>query len=415
MGADYGIATTIAAIGGGILTVAGLVITLVLSSYAIALLLVLVGLTYQTVLLEHGLARKRARQHRKELAQVRGMLTRTENRLVSALDEIKVPARADTRAGEDALYQSLAINAARFSFLTREVQRIGKIVDSGMTDLSVPLGTIGSNIDTVGDTLVQGLSSIDASLEKLEQSTQETSTEVKRVSGTATKTVNLLSGSSSNSLQRRIAVDSMAVARLYANDPILGRLPLSDGWAMDPVGMSTILELVERLASNQLVLELGSGVSTVWLAHTISGMPKRPKFVSLEHDLNYFAQTRRWLKNLELEEYVELRLSPLKQVSIDNENYRWYSHWEDLGEISLLIVDGPPQGTGALARYPAVPSLAAKLEKGALVALDDVNRADEQEIARTWTRETYSNKTLTSIGRFGRVEVFEVSSELVES
>ena len=68
---------------------------------------------------------------------------------------------------------------------------------------------------------------------------------------------------------------------------------------------------------------------------------------------------------------------------------RWYSRaWvEALPLIDVLVVDGPPGTIGPLARYPALPALAAKLSPGAVVIVDDAHRPDEQAMVARWLKE----------------------------
>ena len=51
------------------------------------------------------------------------------------------------------------------------------------------------------------------------------------------------------------------------------------------------------------------------------------------------------------------------------------------------MVDGPPEASGPLARYPAVPLLHPHFAKRARVILDDGARPDERVIAERWKNE----------------------------
>jgi len=53
----------------------------------------------------------------------------------------------------------------------------------------------------------------------------------------------------------------------------------------------------------------------------------------------------------------------------------------------LLIIDGPPNGTQHLARYPALPILFHLLSEDVAVLLDDAFRVDEREIVKLWQKE----------------------------
>ena len=53
----------------------------------------------------------------------------------------------------------------------------------------------------------------------------------------------------------------------------------------------------------------------------------------------------------------------------------------------MLVIDGPPESTGPLARYPAGPALFPRLANEGVVFLDDANRYTETEILRRWKME----------------------------
>jgi hypothetical protein len=64
----------------------------------------------------------------------------------------------------------------------------------------------------------------------------------------------------------------------------------------------------------------------------------------------------------------------------------WYAADQcyDLHDIAMLLVDGPPGHTASCARDPALPLLRTRLAPGALVVLDDTNRADERRTLEHW-------------------------------
>jgi hypothetical protein len=81
--------------------------------------------------------------------------------------------------------------------------------------------------------------------------------------------------------------------------------------------------------------------------------------------------------------------APLVQHDVNGSKHQWYdlSALQLPGSIDLLVVDGPPETTQKLARYPAVPLLASKFSRGARILLDDGSRPDERLMARRWAEE----------------------------
>lgn len=177
-------------------------------------------------------------------------------------------------------------------------------------------------------------------------------------------------------------------ARVESGEP----MPPSGDWALNPQGLLSLYTLVERHRP-RVVVELGSGSSTVWLGHALAatgGGDSAPRLISLEHD-EYYARESRAAVRLHGNSvaHTEVRMAPLTSVLLGGEEFQWYdpNALSDVDAIDLLIVDGPPGNTGPQARYPAVPMLWKKLADRALVVLEDANRRDEAKIAQRWIEE----------------------------
>lgn len=165
-----------------------------------------------------------------------------------------------------------------------------------------------------------------------------------------------------------------------------GLLPPSGSWALDARTLAHLVDLVESQRPTT-VIEFGSGTSTVYLGYLAERIGA--KVVSVEHDEGYGARTRAEVARHGLSDVVEVRLAPLKEQQIRGVDALWYDmeKFEDVTDIELALVDGPPAAVAPRARQHAVPALAPRLAPGALVLLDDAPRPDEQEIARTWIEE----------------------------
>ncbi|TFW19387.1 class I SAM-dependent methyltransferase [Duganella callida] len=166
-----------------------------------------------------------------------------------------------------------------------------------------------------------------------------------------------------------------------------GSLPPLRGWAASP---DFLLELVRHVRQQRprSVVECSSGASTLVLARCLQ-QQGGGKVRSLEHDPQYAAQTRAGLARLGLSDYAEVLDAPLMPFQSGDRSWQWY-RYEVLPAglpIDLLVIDGPPQATGALARYPAGPALFAQLTPGAAVFLDDAARRDETAILARWRDE----------------------------
>ncbi len=186
-------------------------------------------------------------------------------------------------------------------------------------------------------------------------------------------------------------------------------MPLLGGWAMEPVSMLRVVtELVTRQPT--LVLECGSGTSTLWIAQALKHIGKGC-VVSLEHLKEHHAATASALAAADLADSVDLHLAPLRTYRISNEQFQWYDlKCLDLkpNSVDFLLIDGPPKSTGPLARYPAVPLLEKFLADHALIILDDAGRPDEIEEVNRWLKGYPAFREFGTIGE--RTKMFTYTS-----
>jgi predicted O-methyltransferase YrrM len=176
-----------------------------------------------------------------------------------------------------------------------------------------------------------------------------------------------------------------ALQNLSAVLPASDVVPATRGWAASPDLLVLLVDLVvsERPA---LVVECGSGASTLWLALAMRRFKIDGRIVALDHDPVFGGKTRDLLARHDVLDLAEVRDAPLESFSLGGETYSWYARraWEDLTGIDLLFVDGPPATTGHQARYPALPLLSGSLSPVATAVLDDLIVPDMQEVLRLW-------------------------------
>jgi predicted O-methyltransferase YrrM/fumarate reductase subunit D len=161
-------------------------------------------------------------------------------------------------------------------------------------------------------------------------------------------------------------------------------MPSSGDFALNPTDLLELLHLI-RSREPRLVLELGSGTSSVWIAYALERHGGR--LISLDHDHGYAQKTRAMLAAHGLDAVATVRDAPLTGVPIGGSTYRWYDPTAvaDLRNVDMLLVDGPPAATGPDARFPALHVLESRLAATATVVVDDANRPDEREAVRRWT------------------------------
>lgn len=176
-----------------------------------------------------------------------------------------------------------------------------------------------------------------------------------------------------------------ALQNLNAVLPTSDVLPATRGWAASPDLLLTLVDLVitERPS---LIVECGSGASTLWLALALRRFGIDGRIIALDHDPVFSGRTRDFLARHDVLDLAEVRDAPLESFSLDGETYSWYARtaWEDLAGIDLLFVDGPPAATGHQARYPALPLLNKSLSPIVTIVLDDLIVPDMREMLPRW-------------------------------
>lgn len=188
-------------------------------------------------------------------------------------------------------------------------------------------------------------------------------------------------------LFNHVTAEFDALMQVHRRTGLADPTPLMGGWALSPRALLQAIDVVQETNAS-LVLECGSGTSTIFLAEVIQ-LAGNGRLVALEHLEEYATQTALAIKNHGLDTVAEVRFAPLETYEIDGEAYEWYaaSSVQDLEGIEVLLVDGPPGSTGPRARYPAYPVLRDKLASRAQVLVDDLRRSDEASIVDVWIED----------------------------
>lgn len=168
-----------------------------------------------------------------------------------------------------------------------------------------------------------------------------------------------------------------------------------------PVSADIALYMLKEIEKNDynLILEFGSGTSTVLFAN----MAKQKQnnngevvdVVSFEHSSEYRDLTKKELNFYNLDHFADVQYTPLEDFNYNDSNFKYYSCksiFEKLSEKNqynkiFVLVDGPPEFTGKLARFPAMVYLLEFFsDKEIHIILDDFNRQDEKDIVYKWEK-----------------------------
>lgn len=159
-------------------------------------------------------------------------------------------------------------------------------------------------------------------------------------------------------------------------------LPFSSG-SMRASGLVHLCNTIVH-AEPAEVVECGAGVSTIVLARLLAERGAG-HIAALEHDAGWADVVGRQIAAESLGAVARVIHAPLEDG--------WYAEAGVAalpGAIDLLIVDGPPADTAALAlaRRPALDRLASRLGPDAVVVLDDIGRDGEQAVLARWESTT---------------------------
>lgn len=178
-----------------------------------------------------------------------------------------------------------------------------------------------------------------------------------------------------------------ALLSLYDMVNIRYPLPPMRLWVISPDFANLLVGHVLRQKPKNLV-ELGSGTSTILSSYCLEKIGDG-HVISYEHIQEFAEASRRSLDEHDLADYATIIQAGLTPTTIRDETFQWYDtqQMEDLHDIDLLVVDGPPDGTQKMARYPALPVLYDRLADGAIIFVDDYMRDDEHNMVNRWLEE----------------------------
>jgi predicted O-methyltransferase YrrM len=152
-------------------------------------------------------------------------------------------------------------------------------------------------------------------------------------------------------------------------------IPGLRSWAASADVLLTLVNTSQKIKP-KVVLDLGSGVSTLVLAKASPGA----KVFSIDHLEEFAGKTRSLLEDHQITN-VDLRVAPLSPNSAGSD---WYeiSALSDIDQIDLLFIDGPPGSKDDKARHPALAHCLSKLSPKAVIVIDDAGRDGERALAQ---------------------------------
>lgn len=276
-------------------------------------------------------------------------------------------------------YSKLEEMQKELRLVSRRVEKIERSVEDSFMLLDKKIQYLLAKIDAYAD--VEDRNSAALSLELGEQRAALLNTEE--------KIKKALQKTAFNEFRQRESLDAL-LQSLNFRIP----LPATRGWAASP---DFLLHIYTHILTHKprLVVELGSGVSSLVAAAALAASGKDGRLYCMEHD-DLFAKTAsELLVQHGFTATASVHHAPLRPWRPDRptalgEEWQWYSVPDairELNSIDLLIVDGPPEASGPYARYPAVPYFRPRMAPQCVILLDDARRPDERIVAETWSQE----------------------------
>lgn len=193
-------------------------------------------------------------------------------------------------------------------------------------------------------------------------------------------------------------------------------LPLTSA-SISAESLNAVLSFIDE-ERPKFIVELGSGVSTIYMARVIKDLGIDATITSIEGDQHWYEHLLKHLRAEDLDAIVALRHVPLKEVWVKQQCYAWYDtqSLQDLHGVDLLLVDGPPAYGEFVStnRLPAMACLGRCLAPGAVVMLDDANRHGERQVLQYWLAH-YRGLALEPLPGVERLAALRVRDAVVES
>ncbi len=213
----------------------------------------------------------------------------------------------------------------------------------------------------------------------------------------------------------RLSLDTYAIQRLVEQEHIpFHWLSHTGDWSLDAgllVHITEVLHNIER----PTIIEFGTGYGSKILAKLCANRGGR--LIGVEHDPQWHQIVLSEIQSNQLQEHATLQLCPLKQMYLNGIPSMFYDlswlHPEQ--KFDVVIIDGPPGSTCALARLCGYPILAAQLHAHSRIYLDDYDRRDERKIVSLW--KSWVPKLQSKILRFQKevCELWHTEENNIES
>jgi predicted O-methyltransferase YrrM len=152
---------------------------------------------------------------------------------------------------------------------------------------------------------------------------------------------------------------------------------IDSDWSLGQESLDVIVDLF-RVAVPRMIVEFGSGASSVGLAKAFPGA----QVLSVEHDPAWAWRTKALARSAGVENLC-ISLRPLKWQLHHFSLYQSYAPGALPATIDAALIDGPPYWAH-VGREACFYQIARRLRRGSVLVLDDYSRGAEQNAVANW-------------------------------
>jgi glycosyltransferase involved in cell wall biosynthesis len=157
-------------------------------------------------------------------------------------------------------------------------------------------------------------------------------------------------------------------------------------------------QLIQHICNDILIykpktiIEFGSGLSTIIISNFLKENNLDVEFISVDEDENWQSLISKHSNSVSFFSFGISENNPFSK----NGGGEWYNIPKNsdllIKSYDLVIIDGPIGKNNKFARYGALNFIKNKLNESSIIFIDDVNRYDEQILARDLARDFNLNK-----------------------
>lgn len=266
--------------------------------------------------------------------------------------------------------------AAYSRTLGAEVAKLNQLGDTTRRSLDEASVGLGRRIDAFSKGILEYVTQLEMDIQGLAKKVEGLERTISRSDREAARHLN------------KVVSQVSGVIGIYATLKPEMPYPAFGGWAVAGDCAERLVKLILSMQP-KAVIEVGSGLSTVLIGQALELIGREGHVVSLEHEEKWLEETATQVAAHGVDHRVTLVHAPLVDTPIGDEILPWYDLGAaDLPDLAQLIfVDGPPEATGPLARYPALPLLFDRIDDNGILLMDDASRPDELAAIERWQVE----------------------------